>query len=420
MAKRAKSESLFEQIFPETVEDKLTDIFTVGMMVPRGNPSDQKCVRGAPICIWGGSGIGKTDQVEQAAARAGLKLESLMPAHHPPEDFGGVPVPDQKDEEGYRLACLLGQVRRLNKLGEGVLFFDEASNAAPATQGAMLKTLFGHCVGDTKMSPRIRMLLAANPPEIAAGGYGFEQPTANRIIHFAAGKPPKDRWREWYRTEGQVSVKPIQSLEPKLLANWADSYSGVKAIMDDFLDTFWEEQAYVQPGPGDPKGGFAWRSPRMWVLAGRCVATIRALNMPEELEALFVAGCVGYGPSQVWQEFSAKSDLPKARDVLNNGWKVDTRRLDRTYTVVTAVSSFVGNLPDTAEKIEYAVKCWKFIDNLIGSDQEDLAMKICEDLVDKFGLGIDNKSKDVAKAAAPVMLKLSRSSVAQYAGEVSG
>jgi len=427
--------TLFQQVFPQTVEDYVEDIITVSLMVPESNPNDDDCSWGAPICLWGGSGIGKTAQIHQAARRAALPSELLLASQLQPEDFGGIPMLNVQaiirgigllmggmdlDETMKQLGkyasvnvvCALGQIQRLLATQEGLLVLDEASNTPPATQGAMLSMLFGKLIGDTRIPLKVRMILAANPPQIAAGGYGFEPPTANRIIHFGVGAPPFEQFRKWWRTEGTVEEKPVHALAPLLKKNWARDYSASKGLFLSYLETN-RRSLYKQPTEGDPMGGYAWASPRMWVTAARCVATIRAIGLPEQLESLFVAGCVGHGESIAWEEFKANNDLPSAQDVLDGNWKLDKSRIDRTKVVVDTVVSYIG---DSREgQADLAVQGWGFMEKLIAEKYADIAMAASEDLINRYRLGIDHKNKTVAKAAGNVMLKLGLDSVGQFA-----
>lgn len=410
----AKASNARIEISEPTYEQWFSDITTVMMMTPQSNPVLKTCGWGQPTMFWGGSGIGKSEQVRQVAASIGLPYEVLFPGQRQPEDFSGVLVPSPSSPEGVSIQCLLPAVRRLNRLGSGLLHIDEATNAPPAVQGAMLGMLLDRLVGDEPLAPGIRMLLSGNPPDISAGGYGFEPPVANRLAHFKLGRPSWDSWNNWYMTE-ENEIVPTQTYSEALVAAaWPEVYPYVKGLISGFLQSH-EQALYAQPSARDPKGGFQWPSPRTWVKTGRCLATRRALSLPEELDDILVGGLVGHGLAVEFATWRREVDLPKPEDVLAGKWTIDKKRLDITHAVISTLVAHLGMKRNVEEKHATAIKVWSVFGKLIEAQLTDLLAESIKVMINNYGLGVSGSAPaDVQAAARPVLGAFARSGLGSY------
>lgn len=402
--------SILEAHVPD-ITTKFVQVLQTAIMVPLDHPKDADCIWGLPTIFWGLSGIAKSDRVKQAAGAAALPCEVIMPGQKQPDDFSGIFVPLK--EGGVSMECMLPQVRRLNKAGQGILFVDEVSCAAPATQGAMLGMVNDRVVADEQFAPGIRVLLAANPPSYSAGGWSLEAPFANRMAHFQVGCPTTTEWIAYMMGQASKKSLPVQTLDPKmskevLIANWNSSYSYTLGQVSGYIR---DRQAslHQQPLPNNPQAGYCWASPRTWKFATRAIATIKALAMDPTLEHLFVAACVGEGPAQEFMHWVRNSDLPRPEQVLIKGWEPDVNRLDVTLAVTASVGSYVINLDsDTQagkeEREDMAGEAWKYVMALINKGIPDIAMPLAQTLTraQLCRSGHENE-KLKAACAAPVM-----------------
>jgi hypothetical protein len=403
----------------QTVERYFTELTTLAISTPQDDPADPKCRWGMPAAFWGGSGIGKSDQVKQAGARANLGVEVLFPGQQQPENFSGVLVPNPNSPEGVSIQCLLPAVRRLNRIGKGILFVDEAANAPPAVQGAMLGMLLDRVVGDTPMSPYIRILLASNPPEIAAGGYGFEPPTANRMAHFFLGPPSWEMWNRWFMSKSQP-IKPTgDDLEGKVRNEWPNIYPMAQGLVSGFLQGH-SSMLYNQPAAGDPNGGFAWPSPRTWDNVSKIMAARMILKLPEELDDIAITSLVGEGPTQEFAEWRHHADLPTPDDVLAGNWKIDKKRLDKVHAVLGTLVPYVGMKPEGAVRFDTAVKVWNVLDQVCDAGMADMIVDHMTVMINQYQLGMLNKTPQNVKVAAEKVIKrMGRSTMAQFVGTPS-
>lgn len=412
MTETENTSDSFSNLFDRSVEDHFEDLVSASAMVPLGDPTQPNCRYGLKSCFWGPSGIGKSEIIKQGAEKVGLEVRVLVPGQRQPEDFSGVVVAN--GQGGITVECILGAVRDLNEIGKGIIFIDEASTAPPAVQGAMLTMINDGVVGDTVIEPGIRILLAANPPEMSAGGWGFEAPFANRIAHFSVKCPSAEAWVEWLMSEGiDEDPVPITRTETQLVENWVKVWPQVKGILAGFAMAN-RQVLHKQPPSEDPRSGFAWPSPRTWNLTGRAIATIRSLNMNKELEEIMAAGIVGQGPAIEFMNYIAQADLPKPEDVLENGWKIDENRLDRVYAVYASIVSYTKEIRDKEKKYQMAELVWKRLSELINANFADLAMRGANQMI-KLGLARKGTPDSLKQACEPVIFEIGNRGLAKYA-----
>jgi hypothetical protein len=407
---------------------KFDELISAALMVPMGlkGPLDPDCAMGLPCLFWGLSGIAKSDKIRQGALRVGLPTRIIFPGQKQPEEFGDVPVVMDPDGTGQKLlsACMLSQVNELNRLiadkknpvKGGVLFIDEVSCATPATQAALLGLVLDRAVGATQIHPTIRILLAANPPSAAAGGWGLEPPLANRMAHFYVRCPPVRDWANWLMVEHSDRFEPIEGAMQKLRANWAPNWAAIRGLLISFMDSH-QTLLHNQPTSDHPQAGYSWSSPRTWWMAGRAIATVRSMGMSPELEQYFVEACVGLGPAQEWLSWLANVDLPSPQEVLTKGWAIDRNRLDKVMAVYSSMTAYVLGIPTEKEKLEVAALAWTRLDDLVQAGLKDIAVRFAQ-LLSKENCGFANKHAPEAlkTASKPVLQAVasSKSGVADY------
>lgn len=133
-----------------------------------------------PVLLWGMPGSGKTSAIYQFARAHDLPCEVVIASVRDPTDFSGLPVPRP---DGAVTFAPPDWAANLVQAGKGILFLDEISTAPPATQAALLRVVLDRVAGRTKLPDGVRIVAAANPPEMAAGGWDLSPPLANRFVH---------------------------------------------------------------------------------------------------------------------------------------------------------------------------------------------------------------------------------------------
>jgi len=120
-----------------------------------------------PVILWGEPGIGKTATIAAIARSLRLPLETVIASIHEPSDFSGLPIPTG-DEVTFAPPSW---AVRLAREGKGILFLDEISTAPPAVQAALLRVVLEKTIGQFRLPDSVRIIAAANPPGLAAGGF---------------------------------------------------------------------------------------------------------------------------------------------------------------------------------------------------------------------------------------------------------
>lgn len=405
-------------LMPDATQN-LEKLLLVMLMVPTGDPrpgpehpaprpneppNPYGCNMGMPSVLWGLSGIGKSAIIKQAAKKLGLPIEIIYPGTHMPEDFSALPVVIQ---DQLMSACMLTQVTELNKAGGGLLFLDEVSCAPPAVQGAMLSMVLERKVGAVRFHPGIRLLMAANPPEYSAGGWGLEAPFANRAAHLYVRKPPTEKLVEWILSEGSHRVQPLDDQLALLQQNWGEAWSRVRGLWVGFVNTH-SSIRHIQPKPDHVQAGYCWPSDRTWEFAFRCLATCRAMKMEPILEPLLIEACVGEGAAIEFINWAKNTDLPDPRDVLDGKWTMP-KQLDRVHAIFASVTALVIDQPQGHERFVMASKAWNRLLDLANAGQTDLtathASALIQDGLGPLQPGIPDFLK---KAAEAPMLKTGR------------
>jgi len=402
----AKQAVTLEAILPNVSVQHLAENASICMVVPLGDPQDSTSLRGITPIYWGMPGIGKSAIMRTAARMAQLHYEVIYPSHHNPEDFSGLNLPDGLG--GIKTICGLSQIRRLIAKGEGVLAIDEAGNAPPALQSALLSLILERNVGDDVLPPGVRLLAAANPVDCAAGGWDFEAPTANRFLHFNIPKPSNREWLKWYMGESTPQAMPAASMWDTVVKNWNAAYPRAKGLVAGFIHAAGADLLHKLPGEEDPNRSRAWPSPRMWEMTGRCIATLFALEKPGLIDT-FVHAAVGSAASISFAEWSRKANLPSPEDMLTHGWNPDKLRLDITIAGLTSVTEFVTKNEDPKK---WAAAAWGLLDKCCKIGITDLAMASTEVMV-QHGLAEDDLDEAIIQAAKPVIRHLTKSPVAK-------
>ena len=388
----------------------LEKIISIALLTPMGDPSDLECIWGLPLLLWGSPGIGKTARVRAASRAIGLRCESTIPATRQPEDFSGVPVPDGKGN--IYIACVLGAANILIKEGRGVLFLDEASQARPAVQAAMMSMVHDRVIGDTRLPPKVRIMLAANPPAEAAGGWDLEPPMANRMAHIRVPPPSVQEWTAYLIGGGKRQVENIEEGEKRVTEAWPEVYPRVAGMMAGFMNAK-SSELYCMPEEGNEERGRAWASHRTWEMATRVAATCLALQSKKDDTTIqdMVEACVGRGPAVAWASWVSKADLPDPADMLARGWTPDKQRLDRTIAAFTSMASYVLSTQGDDERKKLGNRGWELLMELCECGLPDLAIPSAQSFVQ------GNLGTAVCSSARALMVKFGKSKIGKYIAE---
>lgn len=323
-----------------------------------------------PPCVWGPPGIGKSARFAQLAKLLDMDLETVIASVRDPSDFAGLPVPE--NGHGVRLEPPSWAVRCKAK-GKGLVFFDEASTAPPATQAALLRVVLERWVGDCQLPDGVKIALAANPTEQAAGGWDLSAPMANRLVHLQWPAPSVESWTDWLSGLGSEAKIPV--IDPE---RWAKEFSQAKALASAFLR---RRPGLLSEDIAKVAGRFplAYATPRTWECAVRLLASCRAVDCQDEIMGL-LSGCLGEPVALEFVKWLRENDLPDPEALLKNpdSWTPNEKQPDRAFAVCLAVTDCAVSNQDrksaTGKKI--ASKRWHAAWNVL-----DRVMPIGKDIV---------------------------------------
>jgi len=286
-------------------------------------------VANVPVLVWGEPGAGKTASINAMVRAMGWHLETVLASLREPSDFAGLPVL----ADGEVRMAPPDWARRLAGRSDAVCFFDEISTAAPSTQRALLRVVHERVVGDLALGGDVRMVAAANPAEMAAGGWDLTAPLANRFLHLDWKVDPAvvamgmtGRWPD---------PLPLD-IEP----DWERRLPYHGAVVSGFL-TARPELAHQLPT--DPaSAGRGWPSPRAWESVIRVLAACDGSGIGTEARLGLVAGLVGDGAALEFARYERDLDLPDPEKLLADPTSyVRPTRDDQVHAVIAAVASAV-------------------------------------------------------------------------------
>jgi MoxR-like ATPase len=335
--------------------------------------------RGLRPLFWGKPGVGKTALIESLASAMGAMLITIIASIREPADFLGLPMPDGK---GGVIYAAPGWARAANAAAEKgqlvIVFIDEITTCAPAVQAALLRVVNEGWVGDIKLHNNVVFVAAANPPEIAAGGYDLSPPMANRWMHFEWNDPTAAEWSEgilsnWADT---LSVEKAVDTIARIDARIDVTEAKAKGLTTGFLRAN-SQHLITLPDMSDPDASRAWPSLRTWELLIKALAGAEALGLPDTEVDLIIEGCVGRGVAGELRQYQAEADLPDPGELLdaknpNKVWKHNPERPDITAAVLNSCAALVT--PKTAkDRKERGDALWALIGGVV-KDAGDLAV----------------------------------------------
>jgi len=287
---------------------------------------------GVPTLIWGQPGEGKTLFVE-AFDEPDFPIVTLIASIHDPTDFSGLPV---YENERMRFAPPEWTLAFEDTRG-GILFLDELTTAPPSVQAALLRVVLERKVGVQTLPDQVRIVAAANPPEVVAGGWELSPPLANRFIHI--------KWQ----LSGAVFADALQNgfTRPELPPIDCDAHREAVQYWQMMTAAFLRRAsnlAHTQPADGE----YAFASPRTWDYAIHLMASCQLLGKAarpggkgSKVFYNLLESSVGSGAAKAFLAFLKDLRLPNPEKVLDGKEPVpvDSLNDDELYVFFCSLSS---------------------------------------------------------------------------------
>ncbi|MCC5950410.1 MAG: sigma 54-interacting transcriptional regulator [Nitriliruptoraceae bacterium] len=260
-----------------------------------------------PVLLWGSPGTGKSALIRTLGRLDACHTATVIGSLREPADLAGLPV---VQPDGSVALAPPRWATDLRDAGGGYLFLDELSTAPPSVQAAMLRVAMEKVVGDLVLPSATRIIAAANPVDLAAGGWELEPPTANRFLHLTH-RPDLDTFVDGL-TGGFDAATSGRDPEP-LAPPGPDATARAVAQVVGFLRA---RPARFDDCPTQPgAGGGAWPSPRTWHALQRLLAWLPAHL--EQARRFATVGLVGDAAGLEFLAWVRHQDLPDPAAVLD-------------------------------------------------------------------------------------------------------
>lgn len=356
---------------------------------------------GVPMLLWGNPGCGKSEYLKMIAKLLNRHIEIVFGSQMRPEDLG-VQTPAGRsvelkhpDGKTYTLRLqepLMPEWFYNLARTPGLFVAEELTTLTPGMQGAMLGILQDAVLNNIRMHPSTLRVAAANPPEVAAGGYDLAPPTANRFGHVQFDFP-FDKWVTGIN-EGFEETNAV----PVLPDGWKKEYlPRTKAMITSYLKT--NPAATERLPKDDADKGYAWASRRSWTNAMTVCAA--ALASDKEADMVMAAGtCVGRPTASEFQAWVMTQDLMDPEDMLAKPDAVGfDNRLDRTFIMMTSMSAAVQSR-NTANRWSAA---WQIAEKAVEVRAKDVVIKTMGPLCAKEARPAGVKIPKVVGALIPLI-----------------
>lgn len=285
-----------------------------------------------PTLLWGPPGVGKTASVEALARDVGAEL--VCPHVKDAQDLA-VPVP----RGGHIELLPAKEFARAAELAESgrlvIVFVDELTTLRPAAQAAVLRYLDSGRVGDMNLPPSVWRVAAANPPDMAAGGWELEAPVANRLAHVHVTVDASEWTEEFVRYWGS----------PPKLHIPQDEWERARSLVAGFIRRHPDLLLKV---PSDPvaRGG-PWPSPRTWDYVSR----VLAVNSRAHEAVISLVGEAAAGQFIAWLR---EAQLPEPKELLLNHRLLDGLRADLQWAALASTAAYVESRLNDADTVRRA------------------------------------------------------------------
>jgi len=223
-------------------------------------------------------------------------------------------------------------------------------------QAAQLRFVHERCVGECHLGDSTRIVAAANPPEMAPGGFQLSPPMANRLLHLDWVADPM----HW--ADNMLLDFPAPSLPSFDEAKAGEARDRWKALIHAYVKGHRQEHLVAMPTDSEgrvdeDKASGPWASERSWYeyllpcLAWLDAARGLSKRMHESVRERLAVGSVGAVGAEflLWAD---NLDLTSAEDMLRQGARyVVPDRQDKAYAELANLSITVSGYDPIPPKI---------------------------------------------------------------------
>ncbi|MBB4078175.1 hypothetical protein GGR28_000776 [Lewinella aquimaris] len=319
---------------------------------------------GIPVLLWGKPGVGKSSFIE-GLANDRLRVTTLIASIHDPTDFSGLPFL----ENGQVRYAVPEWVSDFDQSPDGILFLDELSTAPPSVQSALLRVVFERKVGFTPLPGGVRIVAAANPPDLMVGGWELSPPLRNRFVHLQWDIPEQLYIRSLTQGwEGGQLPRVSAEDHARRLAEWKIRVGGFLRLRPDALHGSPDENRY----------GFA--TPRTWDFATALLCTCDLLGyrlgdgQQQRVILDLVTGCLGEAAAIPLIEYLTNLRLPDPEAVLAGTETVDITSLDdaELYVFYYSLNVYLLRALESPRLVPFSLKYLQLAEEVFNDGRRDI------------------------------------------------
>lgn len=269
------------------------------------------------VFLWGAPGVGKSDGVQQIAARITAETGKRAPVTDirlllfSPIDLRGVPMADQSRQYTEWLRPRIFDLDPSEDV-INLLFLDELSAAPQSVQAAAYQITLDRTVGEHRLPENTIIIAAGNRTTDKSVAFRMPNALANRMLHFQIDVD-FDSWHIW---------AVHHHLHPLVVGYLSYDHS----------------KLYHEP---EGKEDIAYPTPRTWSFLSNLLfasgITADSGGLPRDLHYL-IGSCIGIGAATEFEGWcNVYRDLPSAADIYA-GKKADyPRKPDVLYALVSSM-----------------------------------------------------------------------------------
>ncbi len=320
---------------------------------------------GIPVLLWGKPGEGKSSFLE-SLSQPNFPVLTLIASIHDPTDFSGLPIM----QDGKVHYAIPEWVENFGEEGEGILFLDELTTAPPSVQAALLRVVLERKVGFHDLPEKVRIVSAANPPDLMTGGWELSPPLRNRFVHL-----PWELSAEVYKNAllNGYDNAPLPNISKEEHAAALQEY---KLLVHGFLS---RNPNLLTSSPETDRYGFA--SPRSWDYAAALMASCAVLNLSplqgnteSKVFLELLSGCVGEGITANFLGFLKNLKVPNPEHILDGKTKIKLEELNESELFIL-FNGFRNHLRKGIDETVFLQRSWvliPLIDEVIAINRKDI------------------------------------------------
>ncbi|MFK7933787.1 MAG: AAA family ATPase [Saprospiraceae bacterium] len=324
-----------------------------------------KGTTGIPVILWGPPGVGKSSFLE-SLDQANFPVLTLIASIHDPTDFSGLPV----HNNGSVQYAVPEWVQKFDKEGDGLLFLDELTTAPPSVQAALLRVVLERKVGFHPLPKGVRIVAAANPPDLMVGGWDLSPPLRNRFVHLQWDLPTN------VYIDALSNGFPVADLPEIDAQRHAQILPTWKLLVAAFLK---RAPNLLHGSPEENPFGFA--SPRTWDYAAHLLAACElAGHSPLEKGAdvtpavQLLTGALGEGTTIAFMNFVQNIKLPDPAQVLDGEVEIDVSKLNdgEVYVLFGTLNNILRERLEDDNLHESVLRYFDLLEAIFEAGKRDL------------------------------------------------